>query len=127
MSGITESVVEEACLDSSARSGYATAYGPTSAPTVARGAVVVGGRGPRRPPARRGRADQPGLPHDAVDQVVARVLRAESQNALAENLRVHRLVTDGVAVEHRAADGSIRTRSRGSSTSSTRSTTTGSP
>ena len=34
----------------------------------------------------------PDLPHDAVDQVVATVLRAESQNTLAENLRLHRLV-----------------------------------
>ena len=46
-------------------------------------------------------------PHVAVDQVVATVLRPESQNALAENFRLHRLVTEGVAVEHRIEDGSI--------------------
>jgi type I restriction enzyme R subunit len=50
----------------------------------------------------------PRLPHAAVDQVVATVLRAESQNLMAENLRIHQLMSAGVPVEHRTDDGAIR-------------------
>jgi len=45
---------------------------------------------------------------DAVASVIATVLRPESQNAIAENMRLHRLLTQGVAVEHRAPGGAIR-------------------
>lgn len=44
-----------------------------------------------------------------VEQAVTRLLRAGSQNALAENERVHQLLTGGVPVEHRTAAGAIRT------------------
>jgi type I site-specific restriction-modification system R (restriction) subunit len=44
-----------------------------------------------------------------VEQAVTRLLRAESQNALAENERVHQLLTGGVPVEHRTAAGEVRT------------------
>jgi type I restriction enzyme R subunit len=50
----------------------------------------------------------PSLTSGAVDDVVATVLRAESQNPLAENWRLHRLITEGVSVEHRAKGGEIR-------------------
>jgi len=109
VSGITESVVEEACLDWFRALGYATAYGPDIGPDGLHEErsswedVILVGR-LRDAVARI----NPALPHDAVDQVVATVLRAESQNPLAENLRLHRLLTEGVAVEHRTADGSIR-------------------
>ncbi len=49
----------------------------------------------------RSRESIPSLSRDAVAAVVATVLRAESQNALAENLRLHRLMTQGVSVEYR--------------------------
>jgi len=109
VSGITESVVEEACLDWFRALGYRTAYGPDigpDGPNEERASwedVVLVGR------LRKAVAQiNPALPHTAVDQVVATVLRAESQNPLAENYRLHRLLTEGVAVEHRAADGAIR-------------------
>jgi type I restriction enzyme R subunit len=50
----------------------------------------------------------PQLRPDAVDGVVATVLRPESQNPLAENLRIHRLLTEGVPVEQRDAAGEMR-------------------
>ncbi|MCB0878289.1 MAG: type I restriction endonuclease subunit R [Thermoleophilia bacterium] len=46
---------------------------------------------------------------DLVDEAIKRLERAESQNELAENLRVHKLLVDGVPVEHRGADGAVRT------------------
>ena len=109
MSGITEGVVEEACLEFFRTLGYHTLYAPEIGPGgVAQerrsweDTVLVGRL--RNAVARI----NPDLPASSVDSVVATVLRAESQNATAENLRVHQLVTGGVPVEYRAKDGSIR-------------------
>ncbi len=109
MSGISESDVEEACLEWFRAIGYHTAHGPDIGPggtDQERGSwpeVLLGGR-LRDAVARI----NPALPADAVDWVVATVRRAESQSALAENARLHRLMTEGVPVEHRIADGSVR-------------------
>ncbi|MEI2714901.1 MAG: type I restriction endonuclease [Nocardioides sp.] len=40
---------------------------------------------------------------------IARLQRAESQSELLENARVHKLLVAGVPVEHRGADGQVRT------------------
>jgi type I restriction enzyme, R subunit len=107
--GITEGIVEEACLGYFQALGYHTLPGPTMAPdspTSERTSwddVLISGR--LREAAAR---INPGLPEGAIDQVIARVLRAESQSAIAENERVHRLLVEGVPVEHRV-DGAVRT------------------
>lgn len=44
-----------------------------------------------------------------VNEAVKRVRRAESQSLADENFRLHRLLTEGVPIEHRTADGSLRT------------------
>lgn len=109
MSGISEEMVEEACLGFFRALGYRTLPGPEIGPGGAAqersswDEVVLRGR-LRDAVARI----NPDLPSGSVDAVVATVLRAESQNAMAENLRVHLLVTQGVPVEFRAKDGSIR-------------------
>ena len=109
MSGMSEGVVEEACIEFFRALGYHTLYGPEIGPGGAAqerrswdDTVLVGRL---RDAVSR---INPDLPASSVDSVVASVLRAESQNALAENLRVHQLVTGGVPVEYRAKDGSIR-------------------
>ena len=109
MPGITEGVVEEACLEYLRACGYSTVYGPDIGP---------GGSAEERTKwdevllVERLRAAvtriNPTLSADSVQAVVAVVLRAESQNALAENWRLHRLITEGVSVEQRMKDGSIR-------------------
>jgi len=108
--GITEGIVEEACLGYFQALGYSTLPGPLIGP---------GGEAEERSSWDQviliGRLIDavarinPKLPGSVVEQVVARVLRAESQSAMAENERVHRLLTEGVPVEHRGADGSVRT------------------
>jgi len=109
VSGISEAVVEEACLGWFRDLGFATAYGPDIGPggvaeeRASWEDVVLVGR-LRDAVARI----NPDLPRSAVDQVVATVLRAESQNVMAENARLHRLVTEGVAVEYRAGSGEVR-------------------
>ena len=109
MSGINEADVEQACLGYLADLGYDTAYGPEIGP---------GGTSPERDDWRDvvllGRLQQvaerinPDLPQQAIDTAIATLLRAESQNPHTENLRVHRLLTEGVPVEYRAPAGELR-------------------
>ncbi|MGH9164618.1 MAG: type I restriction endonuclease subunit R [Acidimicrobiales bacterium] len=107
--GITEGVVEEACLSYFQALGYQTLPGPVLGPDGASpersrwDEVLLLGR-LRDAVARI----NPDLPPAGVDQVLARVQRAESQSAMAENERVHRLLVEGVPVEHRV-DGVVRT------------------
>lgn len=107
--GITEGVVEEACLGYFQALGYHTLPGPVIGPDGAAPErsswddVVLEGR-LRDAIARI----NPKLPAGVVDQAVARVRRAESQSATAENERLHRLLVGGVPVEHRV-DGAVRT------------------
>jgi type I restriction enzyme R subunit len=109
MTGITEDVVEEGCLNYLRVCGYATAYGPEIGPGGAAeersqwDEVILVGR-LQEAVARI----NPGISPSAVDAVVSTVLRAESQNAVAENWRLHRLITEGVTFEVRMEDGSIR-------------------
>ena len=108
--GITEGIVEEACLGYFRALGYQTLAGPVIGPDGASperaswdDVLLLG-----RLREAIGRIN-PGLPASAVDQVVARVQRAESQSAVAENERVHRLLVEGVPVEHRVDGGAVRT------------------
>lgn len=109
MTGFDESVVEEAALDYLRDLGYSTQFGPNLAPggiaeeRAAWDEVYLLDRllaaGQRLNPAHR----------DLVDEAIKRLQRAESQAAVAENFRVHRLLVDGVPVEYRGDDGQIRT------------------
>lgn len=110
MSALNESVVEEAAMEYFRQIGYKTMWGPGVAPD---------GDAPERANwsevLLRGRVRDalerinPGLGPDAVDRALVILDRAESQNLLKENQRVHRLITQGIPVEHRLTDGSIRT------------------
>jgi type I restriction enzyme, R subunit len=109
VAGISEGVVEDATLGYFRALGYHTLYGPEIGPggsseeRAAWDQVILRSR-LREAIARLNRD----LPGEAVDAAVAIVLRADSQNAMAENLRLHELITRGVSVDHRALDGSIR-------------------
>ena len=50
----------------------------------------------------------PDLPAEAVDDAVKTLTRAESQVVLTENWRTYQLITQGVPVEYRDAEGGIR-------------------
>ena len=109
MTGINEAIVEDATLDIFRSLGYHTIYGPEIGPGGE--AEERSGWGEVILTQRLNDAVtriNPDLPQDAVNAVVAQVLRAESQNTLVENLRVHQLITQGVPVEYRPADGAIR-------------------
>lgn len=109
MSSLNESTVEDAALEWFAQIGYQTAWGPNIAPD---------GQGPERSSyeevylysrlrAVAHRINQ----HDPllIEEAIKRLERAESQSEIEENARVHRLLIDGVPVEHRGEDGSLRT------------------
>jgi type I restriction enzyme, R subunit len=108
--GITEGIVEDAALDYFRALGYQTMPGPAIAPDgtaperAAYDQVVLAKR-----LREAGARINPDLGAGVVDQAVTQLMRAESQNMLVENERIHRLLTGGVPVEHRIEGGSIRT------------------
>lgn len=112
MSAVDESVVEEAALEWLAQLGYERAYGPNigpGGPDQERDSfeqVYLVGR--LRDALRRINSE---IDADLIEAAIKRLQRAESQSLIDENARVHKLITDGVPVEYRAGDGSVRTTS----------------
>ncbi|MGV1080737.1 MAG: type I restriction endonuclease subunit R, partial [Candidatus Nanopelagicales bacterium] len=111
MSHFNESTVEEAALEWFADLGYQTLYGPNISP---------GGDGEqlrdgfdeviltdRFMPTIHGMNSH--LPAAVVNEAIKKLLRPESQSPVAENARFHELLIEGVPVEHRGADGQVRT------------------
>ncbi len=106
---IAESGVEEVCLDYLADLGWQVLHGPDIAPgepAAERSSyrdVLLGGR----LTAAVSRLN-PQLRTQAVAEVVATVRRPESADVLAENWRVHRLLTQGVPVARKGEAGDLR-------------------
>lgn len=110
MSTFNENVVEQAALEYFAQLGYRRVHGPEVAPGES-GAeresyedVVLRGR--LRDAIRR---INPGTDVALMAEAVKTVQRAESQSPIDENARLHKLLTEGVPVEHRGEDGLLRT------------------
>ena len=109
MSAITESVVEDAALAWLEGCGWDIAHGPDIAPDTPGaeradyGTVVLEGR-------LRGALDRlnPDLPAEALDDASRKLTRPEGATVEARNRAFHRMVVDGVTVEHRTHDGHIR-------------------
>jgi type I restriction enzyme R subunit len=105
---ITESEVEDVCLGMLRDLGYTVVYGPdVSEGGVAEerkyGEVVLVGR--LRDALRR---INKSIPDGAIDEAVKKVLRTESQDPVVNNQLFHNLVTRGINVEYKRADGSIK-------------------
>lgn len=106
---VAESGVEEVCLDYFTDLGWQVLHRPDIAPgepTSERSSfqdVLLEGR-------LRAAISwlNPELSAEATDQVVATVRRTESADVLAENWRVHRLLTQGVPVERRGERDELR-------------------
>lgn len=109
MKALDESVVENAALDYLREIGYSTEFGPNLGPggiaqeRVSWEQVYLVDR--LRVACRRLNPSYASL----VDDAILRLQRAESQSQLLENFRLHRLLVDGVPVEHRGPDGQVRT------------------
>ena len=109
IASFTESEVEDAALDWLAGCGWSVAHGPDIAPDAPGaeradyGAVVLEGR-------LRGALERlnPDLPAEALDDAYRKLTRPEGATVEARNRAFHRMVVDGVTVEHRTDDGHIR-------------------
>jgi len=105
---ITESKVEEDCLDMFRELGYCVVNGPgisEGSPCEERkyGEVVLVGR--LRAALRRINKD---IPDSAIDEAVKKVMRATSQNLVADNQAFHNLLVNGVSVQFKRKDGTIK-------------------
>ena len=109
MTTITESVVEEAALEWLSGLGWQTAHGPDIAPDTSNAeranyAQVVLERRLQDALAEL----TPDLPAIALDDAFRKLTRPEGPTLEARNRAFHRMLLDGVTVEHRTADGNIR-------------------
>ena len=109
MTTITEADVEQAALDWLADMGWQVAHGPNIAPDTPNaerddyGQVVLERR------LRDTLAElNPSLPASALDDAFRKLTRPEGSTLEARNRAFHRMLVEGVTVEHKAADGSIR-------------------
>jgi len=109
MPGLIESVVESAALTWLERLGWTVKHGPEITPgelaaeRADYGQVVLAQR-LRDVLVRL----NPQLPAEALDDAFRKLTRPEGPTLEARNRAVHRLLVDGVTVEYRTADGSIR-------------------
>jgi type I restriction enzyme R subunit len=110
MSNFNEATVEDAALDYFREAGYATAWGPHLAPgepgqeRESFQDVILEGR--LRASILRINAE---LDATLVEEAIKKLRRAESQNPIDENFRLHKLISQGIPLEHRGPDGQIRT------------------
>lgn len=107
--GFAEAIVEDATLDILARLGYAISHGPDIAPDstnserTSYGEVILRDR-------LNAAVDRlnPNIPADVRAGAIKSVLSSEFPTLVEENRRIHKLVTEGVAVEFYGADGVIK-------------------
>ena len=109
MTTITEADVEHAGLAWLSDAGWRIAHGPDIAPDTPGseradyGQVVLEGR------LRDALAElNPALPAGALDDAFRRLVRPEGATLEARNRSFHRMLVNGVEVEYRQADGTVR-------------------
>ena len=106
---LNESIVEDAALEWFGDLGYAVGHGPHIAPgepaaeRESFGDVVLGGR--LREAIRR---LNPGIPEEAREEALRKVLRVATTSLTQTNRAFHRMLRDGVDVEYPRPDGSIK-------------------
>ena len=105
---MTEDKIEQSLLDTLAQMGWEIVNGPTIGPdgTMERGYADVVLE--RRLEVALGRLN-PDLQPAQLGEVVKRIVRTGGADLLADNRDFHTLLTDGVNVEYRHSDGSVRT------------------
>lgn len=105
----TESEVEDAALAWFGELGYAVLYGPDIEPEgpaserESFGDVALKGR--LHNALRR---INPDAAAEAIEQAARQIMQTSSPSPIEQNRRFHHFLVNGVAVEQRAADGSIR-------------------
>ncbi len=106
---ITEADVEAAALDRLSGLGWRTAHGPEIAPGMPNAERSDYGHATLERRLRDALSElNPGLPSGALDDAFRKLTRPEGAALETRNRAFHRMLVDGVTVEYRAADGSIR-------------------
>ena len=109
MTTLSESDVEAAALDWLEGLGWRTAHGPDIGPDGPDTERSDYSQGVLERRLREALADlNPGLPAEALDDAQRRLTSPEGSTLEARNRSFHRMLVDGVSVERRAEDGSIR-------------------
>ena len=109
MSTFAESDVEQAALDWLEGLGWHVAHGPDVAPESAGAERADYGRVVLEQRLRDALARlNPDLPAEALDDAFRKLTQPEGVMPEVRNRAFHRMVVDGVTVEHRADDGAIR-------------------
>ena len=109
MTTLSESDVEEAALTWLVELSWQVAHGPDIAPDTPNaerhdyGQVVL----ERRLLDALGELN-PGLPSEALDDAFRKLTRPEGATLETRNRAFHRMLVEGVTVEHRANDGAVR-------------------
>ncbi len=109
MPQFNESTVEDAALSWFGELGYAILHGPEIAPGEPAaerdsfGDVVLVGR--LREAINR---LNPAIPQEAHDEALRKVLRPDSPSLVGINRKFHKMLRDGVEIEYRRQDGSIK-------------------
>jgi type I restriction enzyme R subunit len=105
---IAESALEAAALEWFCGLGYTCVSGPDIAP-----GEMLAERSSYEQVVLEGRLRaavqhlNPGIPDDAQEEALRKVLRAEHPTVVANNRAFHRMLVDGVDVEYRRTDGTI--------------------
>ncbi len=109
MTTITEADVEQAALDWLSGLGWAVAHGPAIAPETPNAERADYGQVVLERRLRDALGDlNPGLPTSALDDAYRKLTRPEGSTLEARNRAFHRMLVDGVTVEHRTDGGTIR-------------------
>ena len=109
MTTLTEAVVEDAALAWLESLGWTIAHGPNIAPGAATEERTDYGQVFLEQRLRNALARlNPSLPADALDDAFRKLTRPVGPTLEARNSTFHRMLVDGVTVEYRADDGSIR-------------------
>ena len=108
MTGISEDVVEQAALAILQDLGWTYLHGSVIAPDGAAAERQAFSDVILLPRLEKAVADlNPTLPEAARSEAIRRLLTSETGSLVEENRRIHRLLTDGVAVDYRNGDGRI--------------------
>ena len=109
MTTITEADVERAALDWLSALGWQVAHGPDIAPGTPNAERTDYGQVALERRVQDSLAElNPSLPPSALDDAFRKLTRSEGATLEARNRAFHRMLVDGVTVEHRDGEGRIR-------------------
>ena len=109
MTTITEADVEQAALDWLSALGWKVAHGPDIAPGTPNAERTDYGQVVLERRVQDSLAElNPSLPPSALDDAFPKLTRSEGATLEARNRAFHRMLVDGVTVEHRTDGGTIR-------------------